>query len=574
MTPVWSTACPDWAERITAQPQRSLVPFPPLFPSEAEAALAVFKSLRLTRVHGSPTLGEVCRPWVLDLVAAIFGALDPETGRRLIRYFMLLVAKKNGKSSIAAGIMLTALIRNFRPGGEFYVLAPTKEVADNAFQPALQMVGANPALRGILHVQMNHRTITHRTTGAFMKVISDDNETVSGKNATGLFIDELWLFGKRAGAGNMLQEAMGGLATNSEGFVISASTQSDAPPAGVFAQDLALFRDVRDGKVVDPERLGILFEYPDALLKREAYRDPATWFIPNPNLGASVDEGFLRSQFTAKQREGRAPFASFLAKHLNVQIGQSLRADGWAGAEVWDRGTDPTLTLDALLDRSDVVTIGIDGGGLDDLLGITIIGRERETRRWLTWSHAMLSDIGAERRKANAEDYAEFIADGDLTKFAYQEYTGEGGAWIPEHVAYITGLVHRVHERGLLAGVGVDRHGIGAIVDALATIDITQENGLLGAIPQGTALMGAVKTVEVKLADRSLLHADQRLMSWCVGNAVVRPTATAMMIARDEAGFGKVDPLMALFDAAYLMALNPEPVLETLPPDYDIPVWA
>jgi phage terminase large subunit-like protein len=57
-------------------------------------------------------------------------------------------------------------------------------------------------------------------------------------------------------------------------------------------------------------------------------------------------------------RGGKASLIDWDAKFLNVQAGMSQRADGWAGAEVWDRGIDKTLTLDALLDRSEVVTIG------------------------------------------------------------------------------------------------------------------------------------------------------------------------------------------------------------------------
>jgi hypothetical protein len=70
--------------------------------------------------------------------------------------------------------------------------------------------------------------------------------------------------------------------------------------------------------------------------------------------------------------------------------------------------------------------------------------------------------------------------------------------------------------------------------------------------------MGAIKTVERKLADGSFKHGGQRMMAWCVGNAKVVPTPTAMRIARDEAGLGKIDPLMAAFDAASLMAMNPD----------------
>ena len=91
-----------------------MIPFAPLFPSEAEAAMEVFRALRIVDVAGSPTIGECCEPWIMDFAAAVFGSYDAETGRRLIREYMLLVSKKNTKSTIAAAIMMTALIRNWR----------------------------------------------------------------------------------------------------------------------------------------------------------------------------------------------------------------------------------------------------------------------------------------------------------------------------------------------------------------------------------------------------------------------------------------------------------------------------
>src|SRR5215204_4088517 len=100
MTPHWTTALPDWAERLLAG--QSLVPCPPIFPEEAEEALAIFAGLRIVDAPGSPTIGQACRPWVHDFARAIFGSYDPETGERLIRYFLLLVSKKNSKSTLAA----------------------------------------------------------------------------------------------------------------------------------------------------------------------------------------------------------------------------------------------------------------------------------------------------------------------------------------------------------------------------------------------------------------------------------------------------------------------------------------
>jgi len=211
VTLTWDTSCKDWEEKLLSG--QSLVPCPPLFPDEADAALSYFRQLRIVDAPGSPTIGDVCKPWVFDFVRAVFGSCDPDSGRRLIRYFLLLIAKKNAKSTTAAGIGITFLLRNWRKSAEALILAPTIEVAGNSFQPARDMIRADDELSEILHVQDHIRTITHRHTNATLKVVAADNETVSGKKASLVIIDELWLFGKRVGAENMLREATGGLAS-------------------------------------------------------------------------------------------------------------------------------------------------------------------------------------------------------------------------------------------------------------------------------------------------------------------------------------------------------------------------
>lgn len=535
---------PDWADRLKRG--ESIIP-PPIFPEEADRALAIFKELRIVDAPGSPTFGEACAPWVFDLVASIFGAYDPDSGRRLITEWFVLIPKKNSKSTIAAGIMMTALILNWRQSAEFSILAPTVEVANNAFAPARDMTQRDDELDALMHVQTHIKSITHRESGATLKVVAADANTVGGKKSVGTLIDELWLFGKQSNAENMFREAIGGLASRPEGFVIYLTTQSDEPPAGVFKQKLDYARDVRDGKVSDPRFVPIIFEHPPEMVASGEHLKAENLAMVNPNLGYSVDHEFLNREYTKAKAAGEESFRGFMAKHGNVEIGLALRANRWPGAEFWEAQERPGIGLEAILARCEVVDVGIDGGGLDDLLGLSVVGRDKDTREWLSWSRAWAHPSVLERRKDIAPTLQDFSKRGDLVLVEQ----------IGDDVDEVADIVKAIETAGLLDKVGIDPAGVGAILDALVEREIPQEKVV--GVSQGWRLGGAIKTTERKLAEGGLLVADQPLMRWCCGNARVEPRGNSILITKQASGSAKIDPLMALFNAVSLMALNPAP---------------
>ncbi|MCP3721739.1 terminase large subunit [Paraburkholderia sp. CNPSo 3272] len=539
----WSTACPDWSERLRSG--RSIIP-PPIFPEQAELALNVFKQLKIVDAPGSPTFGESSSQWVFDLVASIFGAYDAESGRRLITEWFVCIPKKNSKSTLAAGIMMTAMILNWRMSAEYAILAPTIEVANNSFAPSRDMVKHEEDLDDLFQVQAHIKTITHRTSGATLKVVAADSNTVSGKKSVGTLIDELWLFGKQPDAEDMLREATGGLASRPEGFVIYLTTQSNDPPAGVFLQKLRYARDVRDGKVHDPCFVPVIFEHPPEMVARKEHLLAENLGMVNPNLGYSVDQAFLEREFRKAKEGGEESFRGFLAKHANVEIGLALRSDRWAGAEFWEQQAVDRLSLDDLIARSEVIDVGIDGGGLDDLLGFAVTGREAGTGKWLLWTHAWAHPSVLERRKAEAARFEDFARDGHLTLVEA----------IGDDVDELAGYVAQCEQSGKLDRIGVDPAGIGAILDALVDGGVPEEKVI--AISQGWKLGGAIKTTERKLAEGVLVHGGQRLMAWCVGNARVEPRGNAILITKQASGSAKIDPLMATFNAVSLISLNPQ----------------
>lgn len=543
---MWDLSCPDWVDRLKTG--RSLVPDLPLNLREGNRAVAIFNKLRLADVPGNPTMEEAAGDWFRDIVRALFGAIDPKTAQRHIRELLNLVPKKNSKTSNGALLMLTALLMNRRPNAKFIMTAPTQDITELAFAQAAGAIELDPVLKAKFHVQEYKKTIEHRVTGAVLDVMTFDPSVLTGQKPAGVLVDELHVVAKMSKAASAIRQLRGGMLAIPEAFLAFITTQSEEPPTGVFKAELTKARAIRDGKQDGP-MLPVLYEFPDEMQKdREVWTDPANWSMVTPNAGRSITIERLVEEFNTAQTTGEDELRAWASQHLNVEVGLALRSDSWAGAEFWPQQTLEVLTLDVILDRCEVVTVGIDGGGLDDLLGLCVIGRERGTGRWLSWHGAWAHKIALTRRKDIAPRLLDFEKDGDL--------------WIVERpgddVEAAADIVMRIEERGLLAehGIGVDAAGIGAIVTELSGRGIDPEKRIV-AIGQGYKLNGAIKDTERMLAGGTLCHGGRPLMAWCVGNARVETKGNAILITKQASGSAKIDPLMATFNAVSLMSLNP-----------------
>lgn len=536
----WSLACPDWAARIKSK--QSLLPeMPLLLRAEAERAVNIFNRLRLPDVHGRPAMAQAGGEWQRDIVRALFGSWDGT--ERHIREIFALVPKKNAKTTAGAAIMVTALLMNRRPRAEFLIVAPTQDVSDLAYRQAVGMIEADAVLAAKFHIQEHIKRITYRPTGAFLKVKSFDPRIVTGTKPAGVLLDELHVIAEAPDADRVIGQIRGGLISQPEGFLITITTQSERPPAGVFRAELTKARKVRDG-ILHAPILPVLYEFPPDV----DWRDSRNWWMVTPNDGLSITVQRLIPDYHAAVEAGEEELRRWASQHLNVEVGLALLSDAWAGANYWEARAEPGLTFESLLERSDTVVAGIDGGGLDDLLGLAILGRERDTRRWLLWNRAWAHSDVLERRKSEAPRLLDLERCGDLVIVPDMAEANDE----------LASLVAQVHDAGLLAQVGLDPYGPCEAADALAQHGVAGES-LVVAIQQGWKLNGVIKTLENRLANGTLVHAGQPLMTWCVGNAKVEPRGNAITMTKQAAGKAKIDPLVATLCAAALMVRNPEP---------------
>lgn len=548
----WDLSCPDWWQRL--QDGRSLVPDLPLDRERADRAVRIFKKLRIPDVPGTPALGDAADKFIFDIVAAMFGAYDAVTSQRMIRGYFTMIPKKNAKTTYFAAIALTGAILNKRPMAELICTGPSQEVSGKAYSQAKGMIilDSEGYLQKRFHVRDHIQTIEDRNTAAKLKIKTFDASIVTGAVLTMALIDEVHLLGEVSQAAAIIQQMIGGMVSVPEAFWAMITTQSFKPPAGIFKSNLKVARGIRDGRIKTVDTLPILYELPEDKQKdRSFWEQPRNWRMVNPNEGRSTFIPTLVKDLARAREEGDEAVRIWFSQHVNIEIGLALQSDAWAGAKKWEARADKSITFAELLRRCEVIVFGIDGGGLDDLLGFNASGRCRETKQLLSWSKAWAHRDVLEERKDIAPRLQDFEKDGDLVLVDKMADAFDQAADYVEQ-AWLKGLLYRVC---------LDRAGLAGIVTAIKDkLDLTEEQALelFEGVHQGWQLSGTIKDTEGKLSDGKLLHAAQPLMDWCVGNAKQEAKGNAIAITKQVAGTAKIDPLIALFIAMSQLRLDPE----------------
>jgi phage terminase large subunit-like protein len=553
-------ACPDWADRL----RRGETPIADLALDmvAAERAVSIFNKLRLPDVPGQPELREAAGEWMRDIVRAVFGSMEttpngPEV--RQVGEIFILVPKKNAKTTSAAAIALTFMLLNKRRNADMLIIGPTQKISDVAFEQARGMIEADPDgfLQKRFHVQDHKKTIRCRVTGARLMIRTFGMDVLTGAKPIFALIDEVHLLGTVSYAADVIRQIRGGMMPFPESVLVMITTQSDHPPAGVFRSELQYARGVRDGKITERVRmLPVLYEFPEAVQTSEAkaWADPDLWHMVTPNLNRSITIDALMDGYERAKQDGQAEIIAWATQHLNVEVGLALHSNRWVGADFWQGAMrvevegGGLIGLQRLIERCEVATVGIDGGGADDLGGLSVIGREKETRRLIGWAHAWAHPTVLQRRKEIIPALQDFANDGDLT-FCERPTQDH------EEMCDIVGTLMDAKLLPEAEAVGLDAAGVAALVDALAGAGVTEAQ--MVAVAQGYRLSSAIWGLERKLMDGTFVHGGQRLMAWCIGNAKAEQKGNAVLITKETAGKAKIDPLIAMFNAFALMSRNP-----------------
>ena len=285
------------------------------------------------------------KDWQICIVIQLFAWKHITTGLRRFRRLYEEVARKNAKSTLAAGILLYMLAADGEPGAQCYSAATTGEQAREVFDVARNMVVRLPEFQARFGVEYGKHDITIPQTAANCKPLNAEGSTLDGLNIHCAVVDELHAHKTRA-VYDVLDTATG---ARSQPLILMITT-AGSDRSGICYEQRDYTIKVLEGTIDDHSWLGVIF----TLDEGDLWHDPKVWRKANPNLGVSVQVDDLEAA-CRKALATPSAQANFLTKRLNIWVNSD---SAWMDMMAWDRCADPALTADRVAHLP--VWIGLD----------------------------------------------------------------------------------------------------------------------------------------------------------------------------------------------------------------------
>lgn len=275
----------------------------------------------------------VLEPWQCFILTTLFGWVHRETARRRFRIALVLVPRKNAKSTLGAVVALYMLAADGESGAECYSAATTRDQAKVVAEIAWEMARRSPQFREYFGLKLGSkttRTLTVPETASKFAPLSADAQSLDGLNVSLAVVDELHAHKTRA-VWDVLDTATGARLQP----LIVAITTAGVEIGGICHEKVGYLEKVLTGALEDETFFGINYTVDEG----DDWRDPVVHRKANPNYGVSVQpDDLTRKVHEAEQSP--AATNNFLTKHLNVWVRSE---SAWLPMAQWIARGNPRL---------------------------------------------------------------------------------------------------------------------------------------------------------------------------------------------------------------------------------------
>lgn len=468
-------------------------------------------------------------PWQKEFIYNVFAPVYDETGdrpgKRAIREAYVEIPRKNGKTTLLAGIALYLLCADGEPGAEVYIVAADRGQASIMFDDVVKFVQASPRLSQ--HLEVYARSVVYSATQSKIAVLSSDADTKHGFNAHAVLGDEIHVWRGR-GLYDVLRSSQG---ARSQPLFFGITT-AGYDRLSLCWQLHEYTEKIRTGILSNPKFFGVIYGAgPD-----DDWKDPATWRKANPSLGEAVKEDYLREECKVAQ-EMPTYENTFRQLHLDQWTEQAER---FMPMDAWDEaakvlGTVKKVTLEEL--RGRVVYLALDLSSVNDLTALAYVAPNEDG----TFDVAMrfwVPDMNVRRRvEKDRVPFDVWIRDG------FMEST-------PGNVIDYDFILYRICQDTkafalVVREIAFDPHNAHKLVN-----ELTDEGYTMVEFRQGFISMGpAMKTLLSSAMAGRIRHSANPVLRWNMSNMVARKDPAGNFKPDKEKSQEKIDGAVALIMA-------------------------
>jgi phage terminase large subunit-like protein len=461
--------------------------------------------------------------WQKFILCAVFGWLRFD-GRRRFKIAYIEIARKQGKSTLSAGIGLYMLTEDGESGGEIYSAAVTRDQAKIVFEAAQEMARKKETFRNHYGVRVNAHNINVLETASKFEAVSSEANSLDGLNTHCSLIDELHAHKTRQ-VFDVLETSMGARSQPLMWIITTAGSNR----AGICYEQRSYLTKILQDQVEDDNYFGVIYTAEE----KKNWKSPKTWALANPNLNVSFYEDEMK-RLCNKAQELASAQNAFLTKHLNIWVNAD---QSWMNMEKWEKcGASLNIESYAGMD----CWIGVDLASKIDIASVGVLFKERkdDDDEYIFFSKNYLPE-----ENVHSEAHAKSAH--------YEGWAKEGWFTLTSgnmmDIDFIADEIRELLSKFNVKEVAFDPWQATQIMGQLGDEGAT----VVEVRPTVQNFSDPMKTLEALVGAKRFKHENNPVLNWMVSNVVCHRDAKDNIYPRKEQEQNKIDGVIAL-----LMALN------------------
>ena len=481
---------------------------------KAEQAIRIVRALK----HTSGNYGGKpfdLQPFQAFVLAMLFGWANKSTGYRRFSKAYIEMARKGGKSELAAAIEIIGAFFDGEHSAQVYTVANTRDQAGYVYNAAREMCRmlSNDSSKFKSKCRIMQYRIVETLTSGFITRLTADAGTNDGANPHIAVIDE-YHSAKDNSMLKVVETGMGGR-TQPLLLIITTAGFNKQSPCYEFRKVLT---DVLEGKIENENLFGIIW----TLDENDDYNDETKWIKANPNIGNTPRWEQMRALYQSAITEGATALVEFKTKNLNQWVDAAkvwIKDEDWQACEQKQEPYGPCF-------------IGIDLSSRNDITAVTYFFPEIN---YFYNDYYVPEEKTKQGRRVDGVDYKEWMSKGHIIATPGN---------VIDYDYIIKDLLNNCQKYDVQM-IGYDPYNSDLIIPK-----IESEGIACGQVRQGfLTLSPPTKRLETMVLSKQIYHNGDPVMRWMMGNVELEMDAAGNVKPSKSKSQNKIDGVVSLVTA-------------------------